>query len=113
MCLCASAGSSYLELQRDMSGKTGAYDAISLDWSVDMAQARKTLGPDVPVQGNIDPVLLLGNHATIDKAIQDCIAGAGGPGQHILNLGHGILQPTPEANVQFFVDSAKRHGVRT
>ena len=31
---------------------------------------------------------------------------------HILNLGHGVLQPTPEANVAAFVDAARKHGTK-
>mgnify|MGYP002015296558 CR=1 FL=1 len=103
----ANGGSSYLELQRDM-----ACDVVSLDWAVDMADARAQLGPSVPVQGNVDPSLLLGSVADIDDAVKKCIDGAGGPGKHILNLGHGVLQPTPEANVAAFVDAARKHGTK-
>ena len=107
----ANGGSSYLGLQRDMAGDAH-YSALSLDWAVDMADARAQLGPSVPVQGNIDPSLLLGSVADIDDAVKKCIDGAGGPGKHILNLGHGVLQPTPEANVAAFVDAARKHGTK-
>ena len=107
----ANGGSSYLDLQRDMAGDA-AYHALSLDWAVDMADARAQLGPQVPVQGNVDPSLLLASHDVIDDAVKRCIDGAGGPGKHILNLGHGVLQPTPEANVAKFVDAARVHGTR-
>ena len=36
----------------------------------------------------------------------------GGPGAHVLNLGHGVLQPTPEGNVQAFVDAARKWGTK-
>ena len=107
----ANGGSSYLGLQRDMAGDAH-YSALSLDWAVDMADARAQLGPAVPVQGNVDPSLLLGSVADIDDAVKKCIDGAGGPGKHILNLGHGVLQPTPEANVAAFVDAARKHGTK-
>jgi uroporphyrinogen decarboxylase len=102
----ANGGSSYLELQRD---KLGA-DMIAVDWSVDMRQARDILGPNVPISGNIDPTVLFGSKEQIEQAVRDCIDRAGGPGnRHLLNLGHGVMQGTPEIAVQWLVDEAKRY----
>ena len=72
-----------------------------------MADARAQLGPNVPVQGNVDPSLLLADVATIEDAVKTTIDKAGGPGKHVLNLGHGVLQGTPEDAVAAFVDAAK------
>lgn len=109
----ANGGSSYLDLQRDMVNDD-AFSSLSVDWAVDMRSARQVLGESIPVQGNVDPSLLLADPPTVDKAVQDCIMRAGGPGnRHILNLGHGVLQQTPETNVAAFVDAAKRHGLRS
>jgi len=98
----ANGGSSYLELQRDMVA-----DMISLDWAVDMRLARQTLGADRLVQGNVDPTVLFGTEAQIREAVHTNIAEAGGKGRHILNLGHGVLQGTPEESVAAFVNAAK------
>jgi len=99
----ANGGSSYLELQKDMSA-----DMICVDWSVDMKQARDTLGWDVPISGNVDPMVLLGTENDIKNAVTECISKAGGPGNmHVLNLGHGVVQQTPEDAVRLFVDTAK------
>ena len=100
----ANGGSSYLELQRDMGA-----DMICLDWAVDLAEARKILGPDIPVSGNIDPTILFGSQQQIEAAVRDCIDKAGGPGKHLLNLGHGVMQGTPEIAVQWLVDECKRY----
>ncbi|VEU43072.1 unnamed protein product [Pseudo-nitzschia multistriata] len=101
----ANGGSSYLELQRDMGA-----DMIAVDWSVDMAEARRILGPDVAVSGNIDPTVLFGSKEQIEQAVRDCIDKAGGPGnRHLLNLGHGVMQGTPEEAVGWLVDEAKRY----
>lgn len=98
----ANGGSSYLERQSDMKA-----DMIGVDWAVDMAEARKRLGAGVPISGNVDPLVLLGPEEKIRESVRDCIRKAGGQG-HILNLGHGVIEPTPEAAVAAFVDEAKR-----
>jgi uroporphyrinogen decarboxylase len=100
----ANGGSSYLELQRDMG-----CDMIAVDWAVDMAQARKILGPDIPISGNLDPTILFGTKEQIEQAVRDCIDKAGGPGKHLLNLGHGVMQGTPEEAVGWLVDECKRY----
>jgi uroporphyrinogen decarboxylase len=87
-------------------GHSGA-DIISLDWTVDMAEARQRLGWDVKVQGNLDPGVLYGSKAFIRDRILDTIRKSGGQG-HILNLGHGILPDTPEENAAFFFETAKQ-----
>ncbi|KAJ8599319.1 hypothetical protein CTAYLR_005338 [Chrysophaeum taylorii] len=108
----ANGGSSYLELQREMVAPD-AFSALSIDWAVDLATARTVLGEGTPIQGNVDPSLLLASPDAVDAAVERCIAQAGGPGnRHILNLGHGVLQQTPEANVAAFVNAAKNHGIR-
>jgi uroporphyrinogen decarboxylase len=100
----ANGGSSYLELQKDMG-----CDMIAVDWSVDMKEARKILGPDIPISGNIDPTILFGTKEQIEQAVRDCIDKAGGPGKHLLNLGHGVMQGTPEEAVGWLVDECKRY----
>lgn len=100
----ANGGSSFLELQRDMG-----CDMIAVDWAVDMAQARDILGPDVAISGNLDPTILFGTKEQIEEAVRDCIDKAGGPGKHLLNLGHGVMQGTPEEAVGWLVDECKRY----
>ena len=100
--LLVSGGAGVLERM----GQSGV-DIVSVDWSVDMADARKRLGPDMKVQGNIDPGVLFGSQAFIRERILDTIRKAGNSG-HILNLGHGILPTTPEENAAFFFETAKQ-----
>jgi uroporphyrinogen decarboxylase len=82
-------------------------DMISVDWTVDMADARRRLGPEMGVQGNLDPGVLFGSKAFIRDRILDTIKKAG-PRGHILNLGHGILPTTPEENAAYFFETAKQ-----
>lgn len=88
----------------DLLADSGA-DAVSLDWTVDMATAREQLG-DVPVQGNLDPSYLLGEQSFIRDRTREVIDAAG-PEGHILNLGHGIDKRTPVENARTFVETAK------
>jgi len=86
-------------------GKLVAYaletgvDAIGLDETVDPAWAAKELPDTLPVQGNLDPLALVAGGRPLDSAVQQILdAFAAHP--HIFNLGHGILQDTPIANVE-------------
>ncbi|KAM3232254.1 uroporphyrinogen decarboxylase, chloroplastic [Capsicum chacoense] len=81
-------------------------DVVSLDWTVDMADGRRRLGPDVAIQGNVDPGVLFGSKEFITNRINDTVKKAG-KGKHILNLGHGIKVGTPEENVAHFFEVAK------
>ncbi|KST65799.1 uroporphyrinogen decarboxylase [Mastigocoleus testarum] len=85
--------------------KSGA-DIITVDWSVDMADARRRLGTNLGVQGNLDPGVLYGSKEFIRDRIIDTVRKAGNQG-HILNLGHGVLPDTPEENVAYFFETAK------
>lgn len=85
--------------------RSGA-DIISVDWTVDMADARARLGDKIGVQGNLDPGVLFGSQDFIRDRIYDTVKKAGTRG-HILNLGHGVLPDTPEDNVRFFFETAK------
>lgn len=82
-------------------------DFVSVDWTVDMAEARQRLGANMGVQGNIDPCALFGSHDFIRSRVLETIRKAG-KSSHILNLGHGVLPSTPEENVAFFFETAKQ-----
>lgn len=92
-------------------GKSGA-DIVSVDWTVDMADARQRLGKTMKVQGNLDPGVLFGSQEFIRDRIYDTVKKAGNWG-HILNLGHGVLPETPEENVAFFFETAKNLNLAT
>jgi uroporphyrinogen decarboxylase len=76
-------------------------DAIGLDWTVPLAQAR-ALQQIVPVQGNLDPYALLAGGHALDHGV-DAILEALGGGPLIFNLGHGVLPETPVAHVEQMV----------
>jgi uroporphyrinogen decarboxylase len=83
-------------------------DIVSVDWTVDMAEARQRLGKEMKVQGNMDPGVLFGSQDFIKERIFDTIKKAGNDG-HIMNLGHGVLVGTPEDNVRCFFETVKAY----
>lgn len=81
-------------------------DVIGVDWRIDLAGGWRLLGPDVAVQGNLDPVALFAPWPELRRraqAVLDSAAETGWHG-HIFNLGHGILPQTPVDNVRRLVD---------
>ena len=94
----------------DLIAKCGA-DVVSVDWRVDLREARARLGAGVAVQGNVDPCVLLTTPDAVTTAARAAIESAG-PTGHILNLGHGVLPPTPIECARAFVDAPKTAVVR-
>ncbi len=82
-----------------------APDVAGIDWRVPLSQARETLGPDIALQGNLDPAVLLGPAGNIrQRAAEVCDELGGAPG-HIFNLGHGIWKETSPDSVSALVDA--------
>ena len=86
--------------------KSGA-DVLSIDWRIPLSDARKRVGEEVALQGNLDPCVLFGSKETI-VAKTNKILEAAGPVGHILNLGHGILPQTPVENARTFIECTGR-----
>jgi uroporphyrinogen decarboxylase len=94
-------------------------DAVGLDWTSDLGEARRRVGDRVALQGNFDP---MGMFASPDKlAAEACRvldsyaadpAEARAAGGHVFNLGHGISQFTPPENVKILVDTVHSHSRR-
>lgn len=85
--------------------------AVGLDWTVNMARARREVGDSVALQGNLDPFVLFGSEETIRREARRVLDGYGpvGKGGHVFNLGHGINQFTPVENVQILVDEVHEY----
>ncbi len=77
------------------------------DWRCSLKEARKIMGKNIAVQGNLDPTVLLGGESAIRNAVRNTLSDASGPGGHIFNLGHGILPMTPVESVEIMLDEIR------
>ena len=78
-------------------------DVMALDWRTPLAATWRRLGAKA-VQGNMDPVALTADPATVVRHAKAVLDDAGGRPGHIFNLGHGVLPTTPVDNVKRLVD---------
>jgi len=81
-------------------------DAIGLDWTINIADAKRRVGDRVVLQGNMDPSILYASPERIKQEVKTILKdfGKGGVG-HIFNLGHGIHPDIPPDNVKVLVDA--------
>lgn len=87
--------------------KSAGPDVISIDWRMNLTEAREQAKGEVAIQGNFDPARLYLPPAVIREETQKMIDEAGGAPGYIANLGHGILEDVPVENAQAFVDAVK------
>lgn len=88
--------------------RTGA-DVVGLDWRIQADEGRRILGPEVAIQGNLDPLHLFLPREELEARVRDILTRAGNLG-HIFNLGHGILPPSDPEAAKFLVDCVHRIG---
>lgn len=87
-------------------------DAIGVDWTVNLEQARIRVGDRCAIQGNIDPMCLFANPRAIEAEVVrtlDCFGAPQAGVGHVFNLGHGISQYTPPEHVSVLVNSVHQH----
>jgi len=97
-------GGLWLEAQ----AKIGA-DALGLDWTVDIGQARQRVGDQVALQGNLDPAILLSTPEVISAEVGKVLHSYGRGHGHVFNLGHGITQFTPPENAAAMLEAVRAH----
>ena len=78
-------------------------DVVGVDWRTPLAEARRVLGRNVTLQGNLDPSMLFAPRSDLAGGIDAVLADAGS-GRHVFNLGHGIDKNTEPDAVAFLVD---------
>jgi uroporphyrinogen decarboxylase len=83
-------------------------DALGLDWTVDIGEARKRVGDKVALQGNLDPAILLSTPEAIESGVGNILASYGNGSGHVFNLGHGITQFTPPEHAGVMIEAVHR-----
>ena len=85
-------------------------DAVGLDWTIDIGEARRRIGDKVTLQGNLDPNVLFAAPDIVATEAKKVLASFG-PGNtgHVFNLGHGISQFTPPESVTALVEAVHSH----
>jgi uroporphyrinogen decarboxylase len=79
-------------------------DIVSVDWRLPLDTAWETIGPDLGIQGNLDPSMLMAPWETVEAAALDILARAGGRSGHVFNLGHGLHPETNPDQLSRLVD---------
>jgi uroporphyrinogen decarboxylase len=94
-------------------------DVVGLDWTMNLADARRRVGAQVALQGNLDPNVLFAPPEAVAReavAVLDSFGrpqrADGGWDGHIFNLGHGISQYTPPEHVNALVEAVHAHSRR-
>ncbi|WP_042151442.1 MULTISPECIES: uroporphyrinogen decarboxylase [unclassified Pseudoalteromonas] len=81
-------------------------DAVALDWTIDMADAKRRIGDKVALQGNMDPAMLHASPERIREEVKIILEGFGEGGTgHVFNLGHGITPDVTPENAGVFINS--------
>lgn len=83
-------------------------DAVGLDWTIDIADAKARVGNKVALQGNMDPSMLYAPPQRIEQEVQTILEGFGNGSGHVFNLGHGIHLDVPPEHAGVFVDAVHR-----
>ncbi len=79
--------------------------AIGLDWTINIGEARRRVGDRVALQGNMDPSVLYASPSVIRAEVGNIIQNYGEGSGHVFNLGHGISPGVSPENVKVFVDT--------
>jgi uroporphyrinogen decarboxylase len=90
----------------DQAASVGA-QCLSVDWRMNLSEARRRIPQVMAIQGNLDPLALhLPKGLLRDRVLKMCMAYGTGPG-HIVNLGHGIVPSVPEDSVKILIEATR------
>jgi len=86
-------------------------DAMGLDWTVTLEEARRRVGHRVALQGNLDPSVLYAKPEIIRSQVEKTLKSYGTGSGHIFNLGHGITPEIDPEHVRVLVDTVHEMGM--
>lgn len=87
-------------------------NAVGLDWTIEIGDARKRVGKSCSLQGNMDPFILCGSDGTIRDEVGKILESFGNGNGHVFNLGHGISPGINPDKVSVFVDAVHELSAR-
>jgi uroporphyrinogen decarboxylase len=87
-------------------------DALGLDWSCDLGDARRRVGSRVALQGNMDPTVLYAKPAAIRAEVARILASYGKGSGHVFNLGHGITPEVDPAHAGAFMAAVHEYSAQ-
>jgi len=93
----------HLEAQAD-----SGCDALGLDWTISMEEARRRVGDRVALQGNLDPAVLLSNPDVIGAEALRVLSSFGQGDGHVFNLGHGITPDVDPDHLQALISAVRQ-----
>jgi uroporphyrinogen decarboxylase len=85
---------------------------LGVDWRTPLEVARRRVGAAVPLQGNLDPLLLGAPRAVLETRVVDLVEVGRQGGAHIFNLGHGVLPDTDPDRLRWVVDLVHERSAR-
>jgi len=83
--------------------------AVGLDWTVDIGDARRRVGAQVALQGNMDPAILRASPRSIEEEVRRILTSYGFGSGHVFNLGHGITPDIAPEHAKAFIDAVHQH----
>jgi uroporphyrinogen decarboxylase len=86
---------------------TSGCDALGLDWTCDLGDARRRVGDKVALQGNLDPTVLLTSNTCIREQVKKVLDSFGSGSGHVFNLGHGITPDVPPEHVTALIEAVQ------
>jgi uroporphyrinogen decarboxylase len=82
-------------------------DALGIDWTISMDEARRRVGGRVALQGNLDPSILYARPAVIEREVGRVLSEFGAGSGHVFNLGHGVHPQIPPEHVEAMVNAVR------
>jgi uroporphyrinogen decarboxylase len=82
-------------------------DALGVDWTISLREARERVGSRVALQGNLDPAILLADPETIHREVSHTLSSFGQAEGHVFNLGHGITPDVKPEHLDALINSVR------
>jgi uroporphyrinogen decarboxylase len=84
--------------------------ALGVDWTIDLADARRAVAGKVALQGNLDPAVMRASPEVIRREARAVLDSYGNHPGHVFNLGHGVTPEVDPEHVRVLVDEVHAYG---